>query len=1161
MFEDACEEDSSSARASDADSNCDGDGPLRPARSSPSFKNSGMSGGASSGNIRVLEVTFRGGSSGCSAEELPPPHLSRDCPPYLIGPLLLPAVPCEPPLPAAVPSATPPLSLLSQAASTRSHPQPRAPPPPFPSPLLLHRITLVRTTPPSELVPPPPQTDDSRMHDAALMARLGLAGLSSPRRPGLQLGPAIIASDMCAFRAANLAGAGGRRWNGGKGGSVRGAAEVDKQSAPAPARDLSGSGTSSSYSDGNGPAGDTPCESEAALVDFLRWYFPGEFRPSSLHSGSTAVVCAGGGLTTTNSSAVVYGSGSVYGGPGAGNVVVVFRTDTRTGATNSVPSDATSTTSTTESASTTAHPSGIQSSVGVYVRSSASSFLNSFSTATPLSPIPVISTTMAPIAAPAPALASDVLTALREMEGSFTGYASMPPSTSNRSDGGGSGGSPGLGAGGGDSGREGGTMPGRCYSYPSSLPSPFGGGEWRAITTTDGHDEGEAGVRFVAVPPRCEVDDSPDLPHPLSNHTSSSIPYRLRSEAAATSQFQSQWRLWESLWTATRPLPASAQRPLFYPETAGEMALHFLETLTPTELVCQMIEAACGSGGGVQRVIGAAAAGAAATEFPSLPSQPPQPSYSAAGATSSALPPASNLHSAVMRLSSAAAALQVRAGEFCLVAGVTSLPGLAASRSMHPPPPPPPAQAGVSPRLPPSEAAPAATTSGNLITVDSVSRSSSPVDSTAAASAHRDVAASLAAAAAAAAVTAADEAATRRWEAALAAVESRANESASLIADADRLVVVGLAGLETYALRVRAIRQLFTLPSSRTTSASSGASAASAAAAAVSDSSSDAADSACVIAASVADRTSTRCLGGSQGSVKGDHSASLPPHSTTLSSLQRQLHREASDMIDNIGEGALQWQRRMCVPYSYSSSNSINSAAGHDVSAHPSSSNSSSSSASAVGAGGERGDLLRVHAPSPHLWEHSTCLLLDSPSDRRCVLYALAALCEGSLARYSGAQSPHETQQQSHPASTLVTDGTLAPAPTHSVYSFRSTLERRVGGGSGGEVGWALPSVLVSGNIGGVGGGRNSDGNCSSSPTSPATTVGSACSSADSLAAAAPGDENAVGRALLTAGSYRPLHTMFVHTAAPTASAAAAHGTTPSAVTLRIAQCISERVS
>ena len=48
-----------------------------------------------------------------------------------------------------------------------------------------------------------------------------------------------------------------------------------------------------------------------------------------------------------------------------------------------------------------------------------------------------------------------------------------------------------------------------------------------------------------------------------------------------------QQSLWQQLWQRARPIPASQQKPLFHAEREGEKALHWLESLSPNDLLQQ----------------------------------------------------------------------------------------------------------------------------------------------------------------------------------------------------------------------------------------------------------------------------------------------------------------------------------------------------------------------------------------------------------------------------------------------------------------------------------------------------------------------------------------------------------------------------------------------
>ncbi|KAJ1626253.1 hypothetical protein T492DRAFT_843283 [Pavlovales sp. CCMP2436] len=49
--------------------------------------------------------------------------------------------------------------------------------------------------------------------------------------------------------------------------------------------------------------------------------------------------------------------------------------------------------------------------------------------------------------------------------------------------------------------------------------------------------------------------------------------------------------LWQQLWLATLPLPAARQRPLLHAPREAEIVLHWLETLTPTAALHQVLPA------------------------------------------------------------------------------------------------------------------------------------------------------------------------------------------------------------------------------------------------------------------------------------------------------------------------------------------------------------------------------------------------------------------------------------------------------------------------------------------------------------------------------------------------------------------------------------------
>jgi hypothetical protein len=68
--------------------------------------------------------------------------------------------------------------------------------------------------------------------------------------------------------------------------------------------------------------------------------------------------------------------------------------------------------------------------------------------------------------------------------------------------------------------------------------------------------------------------------------------------ASPDDDVRSRAEFWAALWASARPCPAAAQRPLHSPAAAGEMALSFLESMTPTELTAQLLGAGLGVAAG-----------------------------------------------------------------------------------------------------------------------------------------------------------------------------------------------------------------------------------------------------------------------------------------------------------------------------------------------------------------------------------------------------------------------------------------------------------------------------------------------------------------------------------------------------------------------------------
>jgi len=100
---------------------------------------------------------------------------------------------------------------------------------------------------------------------------------------------------------------------------------------------------------------------------------------------------------------------------------------------------------------------------------------------------------------------------------------------------------------------------------------------------------------FKAANPRCGLEDFIRW-HSPRDWVEDIIPSidgtTFTSKFQLSSRMRDPSNIWQQTWKEVQPLPVSKQKPLFNHITEGEKALHFLETISPSDLIEMMTQTA-----------------------------------------------------------------------------------------------------------------------------------------------------------------------------------------------------------------------------------------------------------------------------------------------------------------------------------------------------------------------------------------------------------------------------------------------------------------------------------------------------------------------------------------------------------------------------------------